>query len=159
MTFLKALLLKFRVFHLFFSILIGLGFLFFSSSILENPLTDILHFAVGFLIAFSVAIFISFIYERVADGTFHKVRIFYLAEGIVLPLTFYASVHYSFPGFVNVIIFGIFILIQILAVVFTVWIFRTTIWIALFYLVGLFIWFYFITLYYRNIIDYFYVGC
>jgi hypothetical protein len=147
MKFLKQHLFKFRTFHIFFSTLVGIGFIFFSYSILEDPLRDLLNFTVGFLLTYPVAFFVTVIYELLADGTFKRMWIFYLMIAISINLTFV----FQSPELLNYLFFSIFILTCASAIIFTIWKFYKQIGVLLFHLVTMFFWLLFVVLYHVNI--------
>ena len=85
MHFFKLHFLKFLSFHILFPVFVGIGFLFFADDILASPKDDLIHFFIGILVTFPIAFFVSWIYNEMADGTFHKAWTAYLAQIFFLP--------------------------------------------------------------------------
>lgn len=152
MAFLIEKLKKFWTLYVFLILLISVGAILSDDNnftVDGNPVNFLI---IGIFAPILISFFISSIYESVADNTFHKMRLLFIIEGIAIPSTLY-SFDKHIAGLWGMSLFSIFITIQIFAFVYIIWVFRKTPFLVLFYLVGLFMWFYFMIFYYRLVIS------
>jgi hypothetical protein len=157
MPFFKSHFLKFLSFHIFFSIFIGIGFLFFTDDILARSKDDLIYFSAGVIIALPIAFFISWIYSEMADGTFHKVWTAYLAEAIVFPFCLF--IFRKDHGILNYIAVASFplMIIYVFYILFRIGKkYSGRQFVLLFHTLAFVFWFALVFLYYYNIHLYFY---